>query len=266
MGLQFIHDVYVNWTDGGTRKHNIPEYHEWNQDTDTIDLMDIMPVLFIEPDLFKVLEDKYVDIPSELLTEVYRKAKIVNSRTKRTNIVDYAFIITDGNNVLAINTEGDNKPNMKSRLIPRQENLVREIAMGYNAKHYDIPEELEPEVVVSELAKMIYLEPEDVLGLTRAEREMKEIIVDCLFDLAHSLNPAEVMYWFVELFPYRYHPDLAKEYSIEEMITKIHNFIKKGWSKQHEDFGTNLVKVHTIFTDDWKQLLKASKQLDKVKN
>lgn len=252
----YLHDIFVNWVDGGSRAHQIPEYHEWRT-TDGTELMDTIPVVHVKSELYNYLEDGYIDIPPDILNQVHKESRRVNPETKRKNIVEYAFILTDGHHVMAINTEGDTKPNLKSRLVPKQEKLVLEYVADLTARHYHfVPEDYE-EVDETLGGRILSLDPEYMLGLTRTEKEMKEIVMDCLFNISCSENILEVRYWFVELFPKEYSKDLILEK--DWMVQKMFDFLKVGWSKQHEEFGTVLVKYYDIYKTDWAALIKTHK-------
>jgi len=198
--LYYIHDVWVNWVDGTSKGYEIPEYHEWRKD-DIVELYDQLPVAKVTKDFFNFLENDYGVIPHTLLDEVHLRAA---KREDRKRIkVEHAFVISDGENVLAINTDGDNKPNMKSRLVPRHERLVLEIVEEEPVFEF---EWTAPEHFVEDddslMSQILDLKAEYLVGLTRTEREMKEIVMDCLFNLCVSENRAEVKYWYIVLFPY----------------------------------------------------------------
>jgi hypothetical protein len=261
--MKYLHDVWVNWSDGGSRAHQIPEYHEWRKD-DYVELMDQIPVIVLEPESFTVLEDGYVDIPKEILEMVFKQAARINPETKRRNKVEYAFIITDKTRVLAINTESDTKPNLKSRLLPRQENFTTEMV--------EFDEPLPVKVVADEYEDgeveeilgddILSLKPEYMIGLTRDEKEMKEMVMDCLFNISCSEDYHEVYYWYVELFPKEYNP--AVELEMDDMVQKMFDLLKVGWTQQHVDFGTQLIKAYDIYKEDWAAIIKKIKHKDKV--
>lgn len=268
--MLYLHDVYVNWVDGGSRKHEIPEYFEW-KDEDPTEFLDTVPLIIVEPEFFSVLEDGYVDIPTELLSMVHRVTVKINPDTKRKNKVDYCFVMTDRVRVMVINTEGDNKPNLKSRLAVRNELYVLDLAADEDYKPYRFtiePDEYEVADNSSLEEKMLSVGPEVYVGLTRVEREMKTILMDCLFNLSTSDNKAEVYYWFIELFPDLYHPTTYAASTNKYMVEEIFNFLKVGWGTTHVEYGTNLVKVepNKIYKEDWASLVKEAKRKDKVES
>jgi hypothetical protein len=254
-----LRDVWVNWVDGNSRAHEVPQFHEWNKE-EKVDLMDEIPLVVVEPELFTLLEDSCVEIPKELLQEVHRKAIRRNPETKRQNKVAYAFVVTDGARIVAIDTAGGKEPTYKSRLVPRQEQLVLALVDGEEPTKYEVGDVSLEEKDESLMGQILSFDPEYFVGLTRVEREMKEILLDCLFNLSCSENFDEVYYWYVELFPEEYSTELRIE--MEPMIERMFIFIKAGWTERHVEFGTQLVKFHDIYQEEWKELLEKYKSKD----
>lgn len=265
--MNYLHDVHVNWVDGGSRKHEIPEYFEWKEG-DPEELMETLPLVIIKHELFTILEDGYVDIPKDLLSMVHRVAVKINPVTKRKNKVEYCFAVTDGVRVVVINTEGDNMPNLKSRIAPDRERFALELAEEYPKYTFEIPSGYTVEEH-EDVTGFFSTSPKDYVGLTRTEKEMKQIVLDCLFNLSGSDNKFEVFYWFVEVFPELNSQTTLAALSKEEMVQHLFDFLRKGWSKCHEEFGTNMIKVapNDIYKDEWVNLLKEKKvNKDKVNN
>lgn len=264
--MKYLHDVYVNWVDGGSRSHEIPEYFEW-KDGDPVEMFDEIMLVRVTPKFFNILNDGYEVIPNELLKMVYNTAKRINPNTKRRNQVAYAFVASDGEHAIVINTEGDDKPNLKSRLVIRHETLALEMVNDIG-KIYDFDGELSDCEEDNSLEAMILSSsPKDYIGLTRIEKEMKQIVFDCLYNLSLSKNIAEVKYWYIELFPEMIGDEILEKVQAESMILDMFDYLRQGWSKRHEEWGTLAVKYepNDIYTDEWKDLVKESKGKDKVK-
>lgn len=263
--MRYLHDVYVNWVDGGSRSHEIPEYHEWKTN-DPVEHYDEIPLIRVTPKLMHVLEDGWESIPVELLQAVHNVAKRINPDTKRRNQVAYAFVASDGERVIVINTEGDDKPNLKSRMVMRHEILALEMAADIS-EVFDFEGEFEDyEADTSLEAKILSSSPADYVGLTRVEKEMKQIVFDCLYNLSLSDNKAEVAYWYIELFPEMIGDALLQKVSAEAMVLDMFDYLRIGWTTRHVEWGTLAVKYapNDIYIDDWKELVKESKRKDKV--
>lgn len=258
--MQHLHDIWVNWVEGGSRAYQIPEFFEWKK-TDNVDLMDTIPLIVVEPELFSFIEDGYTDIPKELLDSIYNVAKKRIASQQKTRKVQYCFVMTDKKRVLAVEAASDLKPNYKSRLNATQERSVLERAEYTDVTPYEIADsdkEGARELALTE--QILASDPAYFVGLTRTEKAMKEILFDWLFELSCSENDSEVYYWYTELFPKEYSTDVR--ISVEWMLENMFNFIKKGWSQRHVDFGTQLVKYRDYLVEDWNDLLKQSKSLD----
>ena len=252
--MNYLHDVWCNWVDGTTRGYSIPHYHEW-KDEDSVQLIDQIPLLLITPELFDFLEDGYDDIPQEILDHIHNRAFIQGKNGSKKRIA-YAMVTTDGHRVLTINTEGDKLPSLKSRMIPRQERLVLEMMedlVPFSLK-WEMPETEEEDDTLG--GQMLYMKAEYMGGLTRTEREMKEILMDCLYNVYCSKNRAEVIYWYIELFPVMYGEKALQVAELEDLVSHMFDFLKEGWSQRHEEFGYTLVKYYDVFLEDWKGLVK----------
>lgn len=237
----YLYDVFVNWTEGDSRC-GVPEYSEWRE-SDNVEFMDKVPVVLVEPEFFNVIEYTYAEIPQELLDKVHREAIKVDAKSNRKTREDYVFILTDGEQVLAINTEGGKRPYFKSRLVPRQEEMVRQLVEDLPLEEYEIPEDdfnVEDDAL---RVKMYFLQPKYLYGLTRTEREKKVRVMDHLIDLSYSDNRSEVVYWYVELFPEAYNTEKLEKLSTEEMLEEMFDFLKVGWGDRHEEFFTTVLRI-----------------------
>lgn len=257
MATVYGYDIWVNWSDGSNQGFEIPQYFEWRRE-DNVDLMEQMPILKISKAFFNYIENECEALPEEMLTSVYRKsAKVVKNKRKK---VDYAMIVTDGEQVLAIDTEGkdNDSPNLKSRVTPKQEAFIIDVVedMYTNDFGWVQPEPEQAEVEEMSIGDAILtIQPEYMAGLTRTEKEMKVIVLDGLFNISCSNNSAEVAYWYVEMFPQYFNTDRVATLTNEEMVTEMFDFLKLGWSKQHEEFGTAVVKCYDIFKELWAELV-----------
>src|SRR5690606_911717 len=92
---------------------------------DVIELLDQVPLLYIEHLLFDMIENDMTDIPQELLNDIYQKAYLRKNHERVA--LESCFVVTDGQGILAVDTMGYSIPLRKSRLIPRQEQLVFEM-------------------------------------------------------------------------------------------------------------------------------------------
>lgn len=146
--MMYLHDVWVNWFEGEENGYNVCHFHEWRKD-DTIELLDQVPVLKVTKDLYDYIENGLTNLPESLLNDVFQKAYLRKNHERIQ--LDYCFIITDGIGILAVDTLGYQIPMRKSRIIPRQEQLVYEMIAEENPIKYSIPKHPKKNIILCHL-------------------------------------------------------------------------------------------------------------------
>jgi hypothetical protein len=239
--MLYLHDVWVNWFEGEENGYNVCHFHEWRKD-DGVELLDQVPLLKVEPVLFNYIENDLSELPQQLLDEIFQKAYLRKNHERVQ--LEYCFVVTDGVGILAVDTIGYSIPIRKSRLIPRQEQLVYEMIAGHDEKKYHFQQN-------SNLKDFHILSPEPTLmsGLTRKERQLKQLLFMALDQLHSSKNEAEVRYWYTEWCPERYSD--IQELNFENAWQQLFEETKYGWSKRHENFCENLIKGQPFFEKLW---------------
>ncbi len=238
--MQFLNDVWVNWFEGEENGYNVSPFHEWRKD-DFIEIIDQMPVIKVETKLMLYIENELLDLPETLLNEVYNKAYMRNNAQRVA--IEHCFIATDGKSVLAANTLGYKIPIRKSRLIPRQEKEVLDLANKMKTKRYAITYNEQKEYHI------LSPSPQSMIGLTRKERQLKQLLFMALDHLKTTGNAAEVRYWLTE-----WKPDHYIEYQLmdfNEAWTHLYREIEKGWSDKHYSLCEKLIKGHSFFEKLW---------------
>src|SRR5690606_24543950 len=165
--MMYLHDVWVNWFEGEENGYNICHFHEWRKD-DSIELLDQVPVLKVTPELYNYIENELSDLPEALLNDVYQKAYLRKNHERIQ--LDYCFIVTDGISILAVDTIGYQVPIRKSRIIPRQEQLVYDMIEKEPISHYSI------NTIRPKEYHILSPSPELMAGLTRKERQLKKLL------------------------------------------------------------------------------------------
>ncbi|GIN37901.1 MULTISPECIES: YjbA family protein [Heyndrickxia] len=239
--MLYLHDVWVNWFEGEENGYNICHFHEWRRD-DTIELLDQVPLLFVEPVLFNYIENDLSELPSEMMNEVYQKA-FLRKNHERVQL-DYCFVITDGKGILAVDTIGYNIPIRKSRLIPRQEQLVYEMIGQHEPAKYNF----EKEQTIKE-HHILSPNPEIMCGLTRKERQLKQLLFMALDQLYSSKNAAEIRYWYTEWSPELYAEIQVMDF--EDVWKRLYEDVKYGWTEKHSNLCENLIKGQPFFEKLW---------------
>ncbi len=239
--MLYLHDVWVNWFEGEENGYNVCHFHEWRKD-DGVELLDQVPLLKVEPILFNYIENDLSELPRQLLDDIYQKAYLRKNHERVQ--LDYCFVVTDGVGILAIDTIGYHIPIRKSRIIPRQEQLVYEMISQHEALQYHFYEQPK-----SKDFHILSPEPELMRGLTRKERQLKQLLFMALDQLLSSNNEAEVRYWYTEWCPEQY--STIQEMNFEDAWEQLFEETKYGWSKRHEIFCENLIKGQPFFEKLW---------------
>lgn len=76
--MLYVHDIWVNWFEGEENGYNVCHFHEWRK-SDSIELLDQIPVIYVEADLFDYIENDLQDIPRDLLDLVFERAYLKNN-------------------------------------------------------------------------------------------------------------------------------------------------------------------------------------------
>lgn len=267
--LPLVSNIWVNWSDGNDKRTKIPEYFEWEQ-SDDIESFKEMPAVKIEDELLSFIELECEELPKRLLDLIDGLSRTVNPATNRVRKVNYAAVLTNGKRTLAIYTEGTTRPTLKSRLIPKQERRVLDMVKGKEAAEieWEKPEPEEESIKLQDESLFQYIlsvDPKDTVGLTRRERELRELLIEAVFRLGCSENDKEIMYWYVELFPEQYGTKELANMTREDMLRGIFTTVKVGWSDRHFEFGDNLLRYYNDNKELWDGLVNKEEELEKAK-
>ncbi|MUK90583.1 DUF3603 family protein [Ornithinibacillus sp. L9] len=239
--MLYLHDVWVNWFEGEENGYNVCYYHEWRKD-DKIELLDQVPLLYITEGLYNYIENDMHDLPKALLDSIYKRA-YTRKGQERTGL-DYACVVTDGNDIIAFDTIGYRIPIRKSRLIPRQEQLVYDMIEKVKPQDFDFDEEsYEKEY------HMLSMSPDLVFGLTRRERQLKQLLMMGLDQLRTTNNIEELRYWLTEWNPKKY--PFIRFMNEEKVWEALYEGVKYGWSQAHEELCAKLIKGQPFLEKMW---------------
>ncbi|UOR13133.1 DUF3603 family protein [Halobacillus amylolyticus] len=238
--MLYMHDLWVNWFEGEENGYNVCRFHEWRKE-DGIEIVDQIPLLLIEDQLFECIQNDLQDLPMSLLQDVQKRTYMKKNQERHT--IEYAAVVTNGQDVLVFDTLGYTLPVKKSRLIPRQERLVFEMVHGKKPASYRMEEPVTKEYHI------LSLEPEKMAGLTRRERQLKQLLMMALDQLKHSDYPEEVRYWLTEWNPAEYR--FIKELTNEEAWERLYYGAAHGWSIHHEELCGKLIKGQPFFETIW---------------
>ncbi|ENH96175.1 hypothetical protein J416_12227 [Gracilibacillus halophilus YIM-C55.5] len=240
--MLYLHDVWVNWFEGEENGYNVCSFHEWRK-ADGIEILDQIPVLYIEEEVYTYIENDLQDLPKSLLEIIYQKAYIRKNQERKP--LEYAVIITDGESIMAFDTMGYEIPIRKSRLIPRQERLVLDLIKGRQPESFHISNREPKEYHI------LSLPPQAMTGLTRRERQLKQLLMIAIDQLEATNRLEELRYWLTEWKPERYHE--IKQMDFNEAWTTLYNDLLNGWSTRHENFCRQIIKGQTYYENIWER-------------
>jgi len=249
--MVYLQTVWVNWFEREKYGFNVFEYYEWHKN-DMIEMIDRMPIVLIEELLFLTIENTLNYLPKKLLDIVHNQAYLRKGNENQP--LPYAFIITDGEKVLAVDTLGTQIPYKKSRLIPKQERKTIDLVSNAKVKkfHFKKSRELND---YYEYANLMY-------GLTRKERRLKKILLKGLVKLQQTQNKNETLYWLTE-WNYDKAQLLSQELTHQQLWRILFKELKDGWSKEHEKFCRKFVKgnrqlertLELVYSEDKNKLI-----------
>ncbi|MEJ9149391.1 YjbA family protein [Bacillus smithii] len=239
--MLYLHDVWVNWFEGEENGYNVCPFHEWRKE-DAIELLDQVPLLKVNKLLYHFIENDMSDLPKDLLNEVYQKAYLRKNHERIQ--LDYAFVVTDGAGILAVDTMGYTIPIRKSRLIPRQEQLVYEMIENEEEANFEweLAHKEKEHHILSPL-------PDQMFGLTRKERQLKQLLFMALDQLQSSKNTAEIRYWYTEWAPEKYAQ--IQEMNFNEAWNALYEETKVGWTEKHMQLCENIIRGQAFFEKLW---------------
>ncbi|HLR09678.1 MAG TPA: YjbA family protein [Bacillota bacterium] len=239
--MLYLHDVWVNWFEGEENGYNVCYFHEWRKE-DKIELLDQVPLLYITKALFQYVENDMYDLPQPLLEAVYQRAYARKGQERKC--LDYAFVATDGVDIIAVDTLGYTIPIRKSRLIPRQEQIVYDMIQNAKVKSFQFDD-----TNYKKEYHILSMAPEFIFGLTRRERQLKQLLMIGLDQLRTSNHLEELRYWLTEWDPKQY-PSI-RYMDADRVWNTLYEGVKYGWTPAHEDLCAKLIKGQPFLEKIW---------------
>src|SRR5690625_8010315 len=77
------------------------------------------------------------DLPKRLLDKIHKRAYILKGQVR--TVLDYTCIVTSGNGIIALDTIGYQITIRKSRLIPRQEQIIYHMVNDKQLEIFKVP-------------------------------------------------------------------------------------------------------------------------------
>ena len=206
--MNYYYDIILNWSENQEY-----EFYEWN-DTDYLELIKKIPLMKIKhKDFVNVLTNK-IKVSEDFLKEI--KDKTLLNTKKVINKIEYACLITDGKNVLALEFNKEGSVISRSKLLVDDELGILEFA--YNLKEIIFIYE-----IISPLEYNFYL---------RQEREAKHLILLEINNLYQNKDKAKLKYLYYEY----------KEETLDDINLIYHNII----DDLDKDFNKDLLKLYYV--------------------
>jgi len=231
----FAYDVWVNWFEGEENAYNVFSFEEWRK-TDPFDLLDQVPIIKVTPELFTHLEHSLEIIPASLLAKI--KDKTTEKSTTNILPIEYAFLATDGIRTIVIDTLGYEIPMRKSRIHPEKEALVLEMVKHIAPTLYEFQKAEREYHILS-------LDPTYMIGLTRKEKNLKQLTFMALDQLKEENNLQKLKYYYTEWNP-KGHESIQFS-TKDDILVRLENELRCGWTTQHYDFCRFAIQGHPYF-------------------
>jgi hypothetical protein len=236
-----IRDVWVNWFEGEENGYNVCSFFEWRPD-DRIEILDQAILVKVSSHLFTYIENDIADLPERLLHAVHQQSYLRKNMSRIQ--LDYCFIATDGERIIIVDTMGYKTPIRKSRLTPRQERTVYELLGQQELETFELEEKVEIKGY-----HILSPSPEDMLGLTRKERQLKQLLYMALDQIYTAGHDAEVRYWYTEWDPHDY--EQIQAMGRDEAWECLFSAIRKGWTSRHYQLCEAMVKGQSFLEKLW---------------
>ena len=254
--MLYMHDVWVNWFEGEENGYNVSHFHEWRKE-DQIELLDQVPLLYITEELFDFIENDMRDLPDSLLKKIYKRAYIRKGQNR--TVLEYACIVSDGNDIIVLDTIGYKIPIRKSRLIPRQEQIVYDMIKNTKIDDgFTVPIKM-----YKKEYNILSMKPKLIFGLTRRERQLKQVLMMSLDQLRTANNLEELRYWLTEWSPRKY--PLIRFMDEKKVWHALYNGVKEGWTTNHEELGVKLIRGQPFLEKMWEIEQNQKQNVSKLK-
>jgi uncharacterized membrane protein len=88
-----------------------------------------------------------------------------------------------------------------------------------------------------------------MVGLTRKERQLKQLLMMAMDQLETSENLEQVRYWLTEWKPEEYH--VNRSLNFQEAWQKLYEGVSIGWSRKQEELCEKMVKGQPFYEKLW---------------
>lgn len=119
--MVYIYDILVNFCDNDL----IYDFFEWSSN-DNIENIKRIKLIHVTKSAFEELLNYECKIDSDFLTKIYRTCEVY--QTKKIKTLDYTFLVSDGDRVIALELNKEGSIIYKSKLLLDEEDEIAVIA------------------------------------------------------------------------------------------------------------------------------------------
>ena len=204
--MNYIYDIFLNYNS------LVYEIFEWNKEDKIFHIRKIPFIVINSFDLYNLINKKII-VNNNFLTKIYRKTEVFNK--KDTYYLDYCFLATDKNEVVAFKMDKNGLIKEYSKLLVEEEIEV----LNYS-------DSLSPQIIeyniISDKKQMYFR--------TRNENKIKKFIYKELKLIQN--DPDKINFLYLECFGKTenqntlnmFYHQLEKNW--EEIYIKVYNFLK----------------------------------------
>jgi hypothetical protein len=224
--MLYLHDVWVNWS-SEENPYMVHQFEAWFRD-DQVDLMDQIPLLHVNTNLFNYIAFGFNKVANEVLNAI--KDKAYRRKNHERILEKYAFVCTDSRGVIAVLLDHNGLIIKKSYLIPRQFQLVMEMVSGESADFI-----LEDEIDVSNY--------DTYSGRTRQEKDTLNKTTEFVKNL--ESDKLEMLKYLVAEFDLNLHK-FIKNNSFEDIKNTLLEEVKVSQLSRLSEFNKVIDKLKVL--------------------
>ena len=200
--MNYIYDIILNFTD-----ENYPyEFYEWSEN-DTLDHIKKIPIVKITPKQLDDIINYEIEISKEILSQIKNKTLLYQNN----KVLEYALVLTDLNQVIALEFNKDGKVITKSKLLLDEEDAI--ITECNNISEYEF----------NYIKKEKY--PPKVL-LTRNEQQKQKYLIIEINNMYNEKQKDKLNYIYYELYG-------NTKKNLNDKYKEIIQDIKENYSEKH---------------------------------
>lgn len=174
--MNYVYDILLNF------QKEYYDFFEWNNDDEITHIRKI-PLFKISNSDFKSLKSGNIRINKNFMHKIYNKTqKFKKSKTKNIN---YAFLVSNGKEILGIKLNKNGLNTYKSSLLLDEEEEINDIAQNLNKSIIEYQ-------IISDFFNNDYQ--------TRKEKKIKQLIIEKLNHLFKNKDNDKLKYLYLEYF------------------------------------------------------------------